>query len=99
MKNIKARSLGKFLKKLRNEKGYSIKKMASELDIDYSYLSKIENSHSLPSDELVEKLGKFFKYDSEELMVRAGRLPEDVISIISNNPKTAIEFLRKNIKE
>ncbi|MGD0217105.1 MAG: helix-turn-helix transcriptional regulator [Desulfobaccales bacterium] len=95
MKKADKKSFGSFLKKLRLTKGYSIKKLSNELSINYSYLSKIENGHSLPSDEFITRIAGLFGYDNEELLARAGKIPDDVIKIISDNPKIAIEFLRK----
>jgi hypothetical protein len=30
----------------------------------------------------------------EELMIRAGRIPEDILSILRENPKEAAKYLR-----
>jgi hypothetical protein len=49
----------------------------------------------LPSDEFITRIAGLFGYDNEELLARAGKIPDDVIKIISDNPKIAIEFLRK----
>ena len=89
------KSFGSFLRKLRLDKGVSIKKLSSELNVNYSYLSKIENGHSLPSDEFIKRIAALFGCDNEELLIRAGKIPDDIIKIISDNPKMAIEFLRK----
>lgn len=82
------------LKKLRTEKGVSIKKLAPDLDLSYTYISKLENSKSLPSREVIEKIAKYFKYDKDEMMISAGKLPKDVEDIITKNPKEALNFLR-----
>jgi HTH-type transcriptional regulator, competence development regulator len=95
MKKAGKKSFGSFLKKLRLNRGYSIKKLSIELNINYSYLSKIENGHSLPSDEFITRIAELFGYDNEELLARAGKIPDDIIKIISDNPKHAIEVLRK----
>lgn len=99
MKKPTKRSFGPLLHKLRSENGYSIKGLAKKLEVNYSYLSKLENGHSLPSEAFIKKIGVLFGYDNEELMVRAGKLPEDIINIISNNPKVAIDFLRKSFQD
>lgn len=99
MKKATKRSFGSLLHKLRSKNGYSIKRLAQKLEVNYSYLSKLENGHSLPSEAFIKKIGVLFGYDNEELMVRAGKLPEDIINIISNNPKVAIDFLRKSFQD
>lgn len=50
MENKKNDSFGSFVKDLRHNKGLSIKNLGSKLDINYSYISKIENDHCIPSE-------------------------------------------------
>ncbi len=95
MSKPKEQSLGEFLKKLRTDKGYSIKKLSPKLEVNYSYLSKIENDHTTPSENFIEKMATIFNIDKEELMIRAGKVPEDVIRILQDNPQEAVKFLRK----
>lgn len=85
---------GKTFRKLREDNGYSIKKLAGSLQVNYTYLSKIENNKSIPSDEFIDKIAEIFKVDADELKVQAGKIPEDVKQIIKNNPKEVIEYLR-----
>lgn len=90
---------GKTFRKLREEKGYSIKKLAGSLQVNYTYLSKIENSKSIPSDEFIDKIAEIFNVDAEELKVQAGKIPDDVKRIIKDNPKEVIEYLRGKFGE
>lgn len=85
---------GKTFRKLREDKGYSIKKLADSLQVNYTYLSKIENNKSIPSDEFINKIAEIFSVDADELKVQAGKIPEDVKQIIKNNPKEVIKYLR-----
>lgn len=86
---------GSFLRGLRQMKGYSLKSLADKMSVNYTYLSKLENGHSTPSERFLEKIAALFDYDEEELLVRAGKIPDDILRIISDNPKKAIQFLRK----
>lgn len=88
-------ALGKILKTMRLSQQKSLKGLAPELDVTYTYLSKIENGKSVPSDELIKRMALVFGCDSEELMVSAGKIPEDILDILKSNPKLAIETLRK----
>jgi transcriptional regulator with XRE-family HTH domain len=90
---------GVILKKLRLKKGYSIKSLSSQLNLNYSYISKLENNHSLPSEEFISKVSKIFDYDKEELMLRAGKIPEDIVNILRENPVEAADFLREKFVE
>ena len=95
MKTGGIENFGTLFKRIRIEKGYSIKSLARKLNINYSYLSKIENNHTLPSEDFIERVSKLFGYDKEELMLRAEKIPKDIMNILRNNPKEAIEFLRR----
>ncbi len=87
--------LGKQLRKLRREKGVGIKIMASEIAIDHSYLSKIENGYIVPSAEVIGRMARYLNYNNDELMVLANRVPEDIKEILRTNPREAMDFLRK----
>ena len=87
-------TFGSVLKKLRKNKSLSIKKLSSKLDINYSYISKLENDKTLPSVDFIDRISKVFDYDKEELLIRAGKLPDDIIKILQNNPKEAVKILR-----
>jgi len=83
------------LKHLRIERGVSIKKLAAELGVNYTYISKLENSKGNPSPEVIDKFAHYFNYSSDELMVAAGRIPKDIQQILKNNPKEATNYLRR----
>lgn len=86
---------GQVLRQLRAERGLGIKKLAPELGVSYSYLSKLENSEVGPSEEMVTKIARYFDYDCSRLLLSAGKVPADVLKILQNNPDEAVEFLRR----
>lgn len=94
MKNTDKETFGAILRRIRKNKGIGIKKLSSQLNITHSYISKIENNKSLPSEEFIGKISEIFEYDKEELMIRAGRVPEDILNILRENPKEAAQYLR-----
>jgi len=93
------KNFGHILKDLRKKKGLSIKRLSSQLDVNYSYISKLENNHSNPSEDFILKIAQLFDYDKEELMLRAGKVPDDILAILTDNPKEAADFLRKKFSE
>lgn len=95
MKSTGKRNFGIVFKELRKKHKYSIKKLAPELNINYSYLSKLENGHTSPSEDFIERVASLFNYDKEELMISAGKIPEDVLMIIRDNPREVVTFLRR----
>ncbi len=88
------KNFGHVLKDLRTKKGLSIKQLSSKVDVNYSYISKLENNHSKPSEDFIYKIAALFDYDKEELMLRAGKIPSDILEILISNPTKAADFLR-----
>ena len=89
------KNFGNIVRELREKKGLGIKRLAPDIGVSYTYLSKIENDKTKPSEEFIEKIADYFEYEKEELLIRSGRLPKDIIDIIKENPKDAIDLLRK----
>lgn len=88
-------SLGETVRGLRKKKGVSLKRMAPEIEVEYTYLSKIENEYVLPSADVLSRIARYLDYDQDELMILADRIPADIKDILRNNPKEALEFLRE----
>ncbi len=86
---------GRILRELRNKGGLGIKRLAPELGITYSYLSKLENNEIAPSKELVGKVATYFGYDQDLLLISAGKIPPEVLGILQEHPEEALGFLRE----
>src|SRR5262245_15612404 len=86
---------GEILRKLRSSTGLGIKRLAPELGVSYSYLSKLENNEIKPSEELVDRVAKYFEYDRDQLLLSAGKVPPEILEILRQHPEDAIDFLRK----
>lgn len=86
---------GQILKQLRVENQLGIKRLAPALGVDYSYLSKLENGEDVtPSAELVARVATYFHYDYDRLLLAAGKVPEEILTILRENPDEALDFLR-----
>jgi transcriptional regulator with XRE-family HTH domain len=83
------------LKQLREREGIGIKPLAQKLQVDYTYLSKIENDKANPSKDTIRQIAQFFGEDEDELMIAAGKIPDDIEKILKENPHEAIKFLRR----
>ena len=62
-------TIGEKLRKLREENGMPLRKVAALLDIDIAILSKMERGERPLSKEVVTKLAKIYNHDEEELTV------------------------------
>ena len=85
---------GNLLKHLRRKEGIGIKKLAPRLNVSYTYLSKLENNKVIPSKDVIERVAHYFRYDLDELLISADKIPDDIRRILRNNPREAAEFLR-----
>ena len=86
---------GKILRELWLESGKGIKALAPELNVNYTYLSKLENGAIGPSHELIDRIADYFGFDRELLLLSAGKVPEDVLEILREHPVDAVASLRK----
>jgi len=88
-------TFGSLLRKLRYNQGIGIKKLAPALDLDYTYLSRIENDKVVPSEQVIDRISKYFGHDKDELMLSADKIPEDIKQILRENPQEALMYLRE----
>lgn len=62
-------SIGEQIRKLRESQGLPLRKVAAELDIDQSILSKIERGERNASKEQIIQIARIFKVDEKELLI------------------------------
>lgn len=67
-------SFGRTIQQLRRELGLTQRFVASQLGIDFTYLSKLENDRGeAPGEETIRGLAQILKADAEELLALAGK--------------------------
>jgi transcriptional regulator with XRE-family HTH domain len=77
---------GDRLRELRHGKGLNQRELADEVGIDFTYLSKIETGKmSPPSQDTIRKLADVLGADLDELLVLAGRVPDDVKEVVTQS--------------
>jgi transcriptional regulator with XRE-family HTH domain len=74
---------GDRLKKLRRERGFTLRALAEKINVDFSYLSKIENARlpHTPSVETIRALASALDADPIELLQMAEKLPPELGSV------------------
>lgn len=60
---------GELIRKHREEKGLPLRKIAAELDVDTSILSKIERSERFATSDLIPILSKQLEIDFKKLQI------------------------------
>ena len=62
-------SFGEYLRNRREQLGLPLRKVAAELDIDTSILSKIERSERVATKEMLSTLAKTFEVQEKEMEI------------------------------
>ena len=79
-------ALGKRLRKLRQDKGFTLRSLAEAAGVDFSYLSKIENGKPgyVPGADTIRTLAEALGVDALELLRLADKVPPELKSLSSN---------------
>ncbi|REJ81700.1 MAG: XRE family transcriptional regulator [Bacteroidetes bacterium] len=91
-------TLGQKLRRLREDQGLLLRKVAAILDIDVAVLSKMERGERRLSKDAVLKLSKLYKADADELLTLY--LTEKILGEIENEELAikALHLAEKQIK-
>lgn len=85
---------GRRLRDLRKQKNISQRDLATQVSIDFTYLSKIEGGRlAPPSEEVIRHLAQALEADENELINLAGKVPKDLKAVLEESPQ-AVELLR-----
>lgn len=85
------KSVGEIIREKREGKGWLLRHLAAELDIDQALLSKIERGERKATKELIEKFANVLVLKKDELMLQY--LSENIAYEIVSE-KNALEVLQ-----
>ena len=84
--NMEIKNFGERLRELRKQSGLSQRGLANKVNVNFTYLSKIENGVvAAPSKSVILRLAEVLNADKDELLILAGRVPSDVTEILSKD--------------
>ncbi len=92
---------GKYLREKRErlrreDRSFSLRKVAGRIGVEPAYLSKIEQSEALPPSEATTvKLAKELGEDPDMLLAMAGKVSSDLQEIIRKRPKLFADLIRQ----
>ena len=79
-------TFGQYLRTIRKQSGISQRNLAEQAQVDFTYISKIENGHvAPPSKEVLERFACILETDENKLILAAGKIPHDLKSMMCNN--------------
>jgi len=84
-------TFGERLRELRKAKGLSQRALADLVEVNFTYLSKIENEKldfaQYPSEELIRKLAAALDADVDELLLLARKIPDEIKQRVIEHPE------------
>lgn len=91
-------SVGETIRELRINHHLPLRKVAAQLDIDQSYLSKIERGEKMATKEQVIRLATIFNVNKDDLLLKF--LSDKIVYEIKNEELAheAIKVAEKKIK-
>ncbi len=95
--NQPEQTFGGLIKNARQEQGFSQRELAKIIDINFTYLSKLENNRVLypPSEAAIRAIAKTLDLNEEELIFLAGRLPECNFPLLKENYQEMAVLFRR----
>jgi transcriptional regulator with XRE-family HTH domain len=83
-------TFGERVRELRKAKNLTLRDVAAKVDINFTYLSKIENGKldfsDFPSEKLIRKLAKVLDGDVDELLLLAEKVPDEIKKRVIERP-------------
>ena len=84
--------LGKLIRKLRKQKGLSLRKLAEKVDISFVNIAHIENGRVTTSEEIIKQLAKALDYDVDKLLAAQKPATPNLQTAASAPPAMAISI-------
>ena len=92
---------GKYIKNTREaraeaNKGYSLRKVATAIGVEPSFLSKVERDLvAPPSESKIIAIADYLEEDPDVLLAMAGKVSSDLQDIIRKRPKLFADLIRQ----
>lgn len=81
---------GERIRDLRKAKNLGQRALADKVGVSFTYISKVENSKldfgDYPSEELIHKLAKALGADTDELLLLAKKIPDEIKNRVLERP-------------
>lgn len=87
-------SFGSYIKGLRLAKKLNQTEVAENIGIKKQYLSRIENNHDVPAEDILIRLAITLDEDPYEMVVKAGKVPSDFRDLIVSD-QSIFEYLKQ----
>lgn len=86
---------GSFLRNLRESKGLSLRKLAEAVDIEPSYISKVERDLVAPPGETtIKKIAVVLEQNPDVMLAMSGKISSDLKQAIIKRPELFSRLIR-----
>lgn len=92
---MEVQEFGARLRELRIKARLTQRQLADKVNIDFTYLSKIENGvFPPPREKVIFRLAEVLNANADELITLSGRIPADIAQMLKS--RETLQFLRSN---
>jgi transcriptional regulator with XRE-family HTH domain len=90
-------SFGQTVRAARKRKDLTLRELSGEVDLHFSYLSRIENDRlpHPPSEEVVRRLSRRLDLNADRAMVKAGWIPDWLRSYLVDNEAFTARLMKR----
>jgi HTH-type transcriptional regulator, competence development regulator len=89
-------TFGEHVRKLRRANGLTLRELASNVGVGFTYLSRVETGTmtygDYPSEALIHRLADAFGADEDELLLLAEKVPQPVRKRVLQRPDAFLAF-------
>ena len=91
------KTFGAVIRTARKNKQYSQRELAKLIGLDFTYLSKLENSRSdyPPKEDVIRALAQHLHLNEEELIFLAGRIPQRDFELLKQHYQAMPALFRR----
>jgi transcriptional regulator with XRE-family HTH domain len=88
----------RLLRRLREERGKSLRGAAEDLGVAPSHLSRLERGEKYSSMELQQRTARYYGISEDLIGLEQGRLPFDIVDILQAHPELLDEIRHRFAK-
>jgi len=89
-------TFGERVRELRKAKGLTLRQLAPQVGVGFTYLSRVENGRlnygDYPSESLIHKLAEALDANEDELLLLAEKIPERIRRRVIERPEAFRQF-------
>lgn len=87
---------GERVRELRQKRNLTQRDLGAQVDVEFSYISKIENGKldfgNYPSERLIERLAEALGVEADELLLLAEKVPPQIKQRVMDRPDAFRKF-------